>query len=124
MAAVARDAVHRDALAAELRPAAAAVLAAPAALVVVIHHALADQSGVNAGADGMDDTARLVAGDHRPAATAQARLAAGFPAARDAWKSLPHIPDAFMGSTTSPGPATGSGNPCPSNLPFPRKTHP
>src|SRR5437879_12385149 len=78
MAAVARDAVHRDALAAELSPAAAAVLAAPAALVVVIHHALADQSGVDAGADGMDDAARLVAGDHRPAATAQAQARGGI----------------------------------------------
>src|SRR5438046_9171840 len=78
MAAVTGDAVHRDALAAKLRPAAAAVLAAPAALVVVIHHALADQSGVDAGADGMDDAARLVAGDHRPAAAAQAQARGGI----------------------------------------------
>src|SRR5947209_13188440 len=78
MAAVTGDAVYRDALAAKLRPAAAAVLAAPAALVVVIHHALADQSGVDAGADGMDDAAPLVAGDHRPAAAAQAQARGGI----------------------------------------------
>src|SRR5262249_41178063 len=78
VATVTGDAVHRDALAAELRPAAAAVLAAPAALVVVIHHALADQSWVDAGADGMDDAARLVAGDHRSAAPAEAQARGGI----------------------------------------------
>src|SRR5712691_9016439 len=77
MAAVAGDAVDRDALATELRPAAAAVLAAPAPLVVMVHHTLADQPGIDAGADGVDDAARLMAGDHRPAATSQAEARRG-----------------------------------------------
>src|SRR5206468_1397569 len=73
--AVARHAVHDDALAAELRPADAAVLAAAAALVVVDHHALARRRvgfGDARPAPG-DDAARLVAGDDRSARAAQAQ---------------------------------------------------
>src|SRR5712664_2071882 len=46
--------------------------ASAAAFVVVVHHALADERWVDAGADGGDDAARLVAGDDRaPGAEAE-----------------------------------------------------
>src|SRR5580765_2836282 len=67
MRAVARRAEHRDPLATELGPAHAAVLALPAALVVMVHHALADHTldlaypRPHRG----DDAARLAAGNHR-----------------------------------------------------------
>src|SRR5207245_5750487 len=51
-----------DAGAAELRPAEAAVPASATALVVVIHHALADERGIDAGADGGNHAARLEIG--------------------------------------------------------------
>ena len=41
--------------------------ASATALVVVIHHALADERGIDAGADGGNHAARLVAGDDRAA---------------------------------------------------------
>ena len=63
MGAVAGHAVDGDAVAAELRPAGAAVLAPAAALVVMVHHAAADQRRIDAGADGVHDAARLVAAD-------------------------------------------------------------
>src|SRR5207249_10012320 len=52
VAAVTRHPVDGDAGAAELRPAEAAVPASATALVVLIHHALADERGIGAGADG------------------------------------------------------------------------
>ena len=71
--AVAGHAVHGDAGAAELGPADATVLAEPAALVVMVHHALADRRlrlG-DAGSPLRHHAARLVAGDHRAAAAAE-----------------------------------------------------
>src|SRR5262249_61112360 len=61
-------AVAGDAAAAELRPAQPAVPARAAALVVVIHHAPADERRIDAGADGGDDATRLVTGDDGSAA--------------------------------------------------------
>src|SRR5439155_262153 len=60
---MARHAVYGDAGAAELGPADAAMLAAAAALVVMVHHALTDQRGIDAGADGSDDAAWFVTRD-------------------------------------------------------------
>src|SRR4030095_7527899 len=74
VAAVARHAVHDDALTAELGPADAAVLAPPAALVVMDHHALAGgrvRFGGPRPAIG-DDATRLVARDDGPAAATEA----------------------------------------------------
>src|SRR3989475_11204748 len=75
MAAVARHAVDDDALPAELRPADATVLAPPASLVVMDHHALADRRVrfADAGPALGDDATRLVAGDDGFAAAAQAQ---------------------------------------------------
>src|SRR6267142_7202278 len=53
------------------------MLAATTALVVVVHHALADQPRIHARADGVDDAARLVTGDHRRAAAAEAQARRG-----------------------------------------------
>src|SRR5215472_15866443 len=39
-------------------------------------------------------------------------------------RSLPHIPEAFISSTTSPGPGVGSGNSWISSLRLPRNTMP
>src|SRR5256885_4170139 len=72
MGAVAGHAVDGDAVAAELRPAGPAVLAPPAALVVMVHHAAADQPRIDAGAHGMHDAARLVSPDHRRARAPEA----------------------------------------------------
>src|SRR6266508_4502295 len=118
VAAVARHAVDDDALPAELRPADAAVLAPPASLVVMDHHALADRRVrfADAGPALGDDAARLVAGDDGSAAA--------LPAARYGCRSLPHMPEAFMATTTSPGPGVGSGNSRSSSLRLPRKTTP
>jgi hypothetical protein len=82
MRAVARRAEHRDALATELGPAHAAVLALPAALVVMVHHALTDHTLdlADPRPHRGDDAARLVAGNDRLARTAESecrRLIAG-----------------------------------------------
>src|SRR5262249_24326796 len=73
VAAVARHAVHDDALPAELGPADATVLAPSAALVVMVHHALAGGrvSLGNAGPALGDDAARLVTRDDGPTAAAK-----------------------------------------------------
>src|SRR5438034_10198741 len=77
--AVARHAIDDDAVRTELRPADAAVLAAPAALVVVVHHARPRRRLVlrDAGPARGDDAARLVAGDDGPAARAEAGRGGG-----------------------------------------------
>src|SRR5918992_3224469 len=74
MSAVGGHAVDHDAFTAELRPADAAMLAHPAARVMVVHHALADWRFAlrNAGTAGGDDAAGLVAGDERLGVAAQA----------------------------------------------------
>ena len=83
MGAVAGHAVDDDALAAELRPAHAAVLALPAAPVVVDHDALTDPRLrlAHPRPHGGDDAAGLVAADDGPAAAAEAeglgRIAGG-----------------------------------------------
>ena len=71
---MAGHAVDDDALAAELGPADTAVLAAPAALVVMDHHALTGRRVglADAGAPRGNHAARLVAGDDRSALAAQA----------------------------------------------------
>src|SRR5207253_10592841 len=73
--AVAGHAVDDDALATELRPADLAVLATPAALVVVHHHALVRRRVglADPGAARGDHAARLVAGHDGPAAAAEAQ---------------------------------------------------
>src|SRR5262249_60405008 len=65
MSAVPGHAVHRDARAAELGPAHAAVLAAPASLVVMVHDAGADGSEVRGHSrpERLDHAARLVSAD-------------------------------------------------------------
>src|SRR3989442_938910 len=77
--AVARHAIHDDAVRTELRPADAAVLAAPAALVVMVHHARPRRRLVlrDAGPARGDDAARLVAGDDGPGARAEAERGGG-----------------------------------------------
>ena len=68
--AVSRHAVDGDAVPAELRPADAAVLAAPAALVVMVHDSGAHRREIrrHARADRRHHAARLMSGDDRPAA--------------------------------------------------------
>src|SRR5690242_18557824 len=68
MTAVSGHAVDGDACAAELRPADAAMLAPPAALVVMVHHTLADEGRIDPSADRGDHATRLVPGDDGPAA--------------------------------------------------------
>src|ERR1700730_1910037 len=78
MGAVSGHAVDDDTLGAELRPADAAMLADAAAFVVMHHHPSAERrlALADTRADGDDDAAGLVTGDHRPAHLAQAeRLA-------------------------------------------------
>src|SRR5881396_3907228 len=77
--AVARHAIDDDAVRTELRPADAAVLAAPAALVVMVHHARPRRRLVlrDAGPARGDDAARLVAGDDGPGARAEAERGGG-----------------------------------------------
>src|SRR5215510_6579006 len=67
---VARHAVYGDAVTTELGPAHAAVLALPAALVVVVHHARADGREVrgHAGPRRLHHSARLMPCDDGPAA--------------------------------------------------------
>jgi hypothetical protein len=59
-------AIHHRSLEAHLRPAGAAVLAGAAAVVVVVHHALADLGLLvgDAGAHRGDDATGLMASDH------------------------------------------------------------
>src|SRR6266705_3055105 len=52
------------------------------------------------------------------------REAAALPTARYGCRSLPHMPEALMARTTSPGPGAGSGNSCRSSFRSPRKTTP
>src|SRR5262245_14670953 len=76
---VARHAVYGDAVTTELGPAHAAVLALPAALVVVVHHARADGREVrgHAGPRRLHHSARLMPRDDGPAA-AQAQGGRGI----------------------------------------------
>src|SRR5262245_62953355 len=46
------------------------------------------------------------------------------PAARYECRSLPHLPEALISNTTSPGPGVGSGNSRSSNRRSPRNTTP
>jgi len=66
VAAVTAGAVDHRSLEAHLRPARAAVLAVPAAVVMVVHHAFADPGFLvgDGGAHCRDDAAGLVTGDH------------------------------------------------------------
>jgi hypothetical protein len=84
MRAVAVCAEHGGAFEAHLRPARAAMLAAAAAGVVVIHHALPDARLVrrDAGAERDHDTARLVPGDHRVGAAFESRRGVAWLEAR------------------------------------------
>src|SRR5436190_22824785 len=68
MPAVAGDPVGHESLLAQLRPAAPAMAAHPASLVMVAHHALADArfALADARADGCHDSAGLMPGDDRP----------------------------------------------------------
>src|SRR5262245_25383885 len=50
--------------------------------------------------------------------------AAALPTARYGCRSLPHMPEAFMATTTSPGPGVGSGNSRSSSFRPPRNTTP
>src|SRR5689334_20289862 len=68
MPAVSGHAVDGDARPAELRPADAAMLAPPAALVVMVHHTLTDEGRIDSGADRGDHATRFVPGDYGPAA--------------------------------------------------------
>src|SRR2546427_11441542 len=52
------------------------------------------------------------------------RALAALPAARYGCRSLPHMPEALMAMTTSPGPGVGSGNSRSSSFRLPRKTMP
>src|SRR6266850_1744966 len=99
VAAVAGHAVDDDALAAELSPADAAMLAAPAALVVVDHYALAGRcvGFADAGAAGGDDAAGLVAGHDRAARAAEAQRGDGVADRAIGMQIAPAHPRSFHG---------------------------
>ncbi len=73
MAPVAGGAVDHTAFDTELRPTGAAMFTHPTAVVVMIHHSLADArlGFTDAGADFGHHPTRLVPGDHRLAIVAQ-----------------------------------------------------
>ena len=93
----------------------ATVLAQAAAAVVVDHDALVDRRLVlgDGAAAGNDDAAGLVAADDGE------RLIDRY-----GGRSLPHMPEAFIWTTTSRGPGAGSGKSRTSSLRSPRKTMP
>src|SRR5262249_5779478 len=111
MAAVPRHAVDHDAPTAELSPADAAVLAAPAALVVMDHHALARRRiGLgDAGAARGDHAAGLVARDDRSARAAEAQRRSGVADGAVGMQIAPAHARGLHGDDDLAGPRCGAG---------------